>query len=111
MKLLIKVTYTDGTWIEADISEWQDLRGDGVDRVEVGGRSFFGHALYWVYFDQADGGAWVVGGASTYASPPPAETLFRVDGRPLIMRGIVTLPDLMHSQVKLGWWKRPTVQA
>lgn len=109
MTLPLRIVYTDETAEEGTVADWAALRADGVDTIEVAGHVFSGHAIYWLYFDkECEGGTWVLGMGSTYASPPPPETLFRPAGKPVTTRNIVTMPDLRHQQVKLGWWKRPS---
>lgn len=102
MRLPLQITYTDDSVFEGDALDWDHARSDGVDAVLLGGRKFSGHSLYWLYREAT---AWVVGGASTYESPPPPETLFYETGD-VVQRKIMTMPDLKHAQVKLGWWKR-----
>lgn len=102
----VRVVYTDGRADVGSALDWTRFRADGVDVVFVNDREFSGHALYWLYREEQEGGMWVVGMASTYASPPPPEVLFRDDGS-VVTRNIVTMPDLHHDDVKLGWWKRP----
>ncbi len=102
-----RIVYTDGSeWIGA-LHTWRNARADGVDLVEIGTEKFHGHALYWAYYDERDQGAWIFGMASTYESPPPPEYLLRADGSIRCARSIVTIPDLYHADVKIGWWRRP----
>lgn len=104
----LRIVYTDESVAEGTVDDWPTLRADGIDTVRIGDRVFHGHAIYWLKFEpETDGGSWVFGMASTYVSPPPPEVLFRLNGS-VVERNIVTVPDLRHDEVKLGWWKRPT---
>lgn len=104
----LRIVYTDETVAEGSIADWERFRSDGVDAIRIGDTAFYGHALYWLYFEKETyGGSWIFGMASTYVSPPPPETIFRPDGL-VSERRLVTMPDLRYASVKLGWWKRPT---
>ena len=106
----LRIVYTDETVAEGRLEDWPSFRSEGVDTVRIGDEVFSGNAIYWLYKDEKhEPDAWVFGMASTYVSPPPPETVFRNNGN-VGQRNIVTMPDLLHSQVKLGWWKRPTAE-
>jgi hypothetical protein len=97
------VEYVDGEVIEAPVTEWRSLRADGVDRVLLGFpgamTSYAGHSLYWI---RQEDDLWVVGGASFYENPV-SEVAVAPDGTQT-ERKIEWVPDMLHADVKLGWW-------
>lgn len=102
----VAVRYADGSAAEGTPDGWRDMRSEGVDRVELhfpDGTSsrWQGRSLYWLY-READ--HWVIGMASfTYSPAQPPEVLFWPDGRQETRRW-EHVPDLLHKDVKLGWW-------
>ncbi len=62
---------------------------------------FDAHSLYWLYKEKD---YYVAGcGSVRYSSNHLNEVLIFEDGRQE-NRKIEFMPDLMHNQVKLGWW-------
>jgi len=100
--LALRVEYVDGAMADGTTDAWNGLRSDGVYAVTVDGHRIEGHSVYWLYWDTT-ANAWVAGGMS--GSPPPPERILYGNGF-ICHREIVSMPDLHHEQVKLGWWKR-----
>lgn len=105
----LAIRYVDGSWFRGSVLDWERSRADGVDEVVIGNPrtcSFAGGSVYWLY---PEGDTWVAGsggvGASYGPDNPPPEIVFLSDGRQ-VARRIRHMPDLLHSQVKLGWWSR-----
>jgi hypothetical protein len=102
----ITVRYVSGAEVTASPEAWPTVAADGVDRVVVNfadGTSsrWQGRSLYWLYREVDH---WVIGMASfTYSSRQPPEVLFWSDGRQEL-REWEHVPDLLHRDVKLGWW-------
>ncbi len=87
------------------VMEWDSLPSEGVQRVDIlVGRyitSFAGFSIYWLY---QEGGNHVVGAGSVrYSKELINEVVFKPDGTSE-NRGLEFMPDLLHNQVKLGWW-------
>lgn len=103
-----RITYVDSDLpIEGDAIYWPNARSDGVYEVVVtnsqGSVTFKGKSVYWCY---PEGDAFVFGAGSFYRDLQPPEVVFTErtqTARPLAAaRGI---PDLLHDQLKLGWWR------
>lgn len=98
----VVIEYVDGTQQAADVSEWADLRGDGVNAVGVQGARAQGQSVYWLRRDAE--GRLRFGGASFYEQKP--FEVICVDEGQWIEAQIDDdhVPDLRHDEVKLGWW-------
>jgi hypothetical protein len=105
--LRVRVLYVDGATLEAPISHWSLLPGEGVDRVTVitpaGNREAQSASLYWLY---PENDHWVVGEGSVRYDPNPLrEVVISPDGT-MTERRIDYLPDmLLRRDVKLGHWR------
>jgi len=100
----VRIGYVDGSVIEVDPSVWTTVKAEGVDWVEVdnGGKVKIASAsVYWLYPEK---NAFVAGwGSLRYDPNPLTEIVCYSDGTQEERRPSY-LPDLQHSQVKLGWW-------
>jgi hypothetical protein len=101
------ITYVDGEVIHLTSAEWPDVRADGVDRIDFGCVQRTGDSIYYLYPEKiTDSGemAWVCGSFAVYQNTCE-ESIMRINGE-CLMRTRKSVPDLLHSQVKLGWWRR-----
>ena len=99
----LHVKYVDGAYFDIPVHDWTSLDGQGIDYIEIGVEHFTktsGHSIYWVY---PEGDTWVMGsGPVGYGAISP-EVVVAQDGTQLA-RDIQFMPDLHHSDIKLGWW-------
>lgn len=85
---------------------WEFVRADGVQSVAIKHDRYTvniaGKSLYWLYWDN---GKIVVGSGSVKYDPNPITEIL-IDARTFeqVTRQLDGMPDLHHSQVKLGWW-------
>ncbi len=102
--MIVTVEYIDWTAPAANIAEWCNLPSQGVQKVTInngGSVSFSDHSLYWLYKEKD---YYVAGAGSVRYDPNPLnEVLLFEDGRQE-NRKIEFMPDLLHDQIKLGWW-------
>lgn len=107
---MVRVSYTSGATMTVPVEDWPNIRGDGVDEVtlildEIHTHRLSGHSLYWLYREED---AWVIGCGTVGNQPLTAEGVYHDDGR-TEARPLEWMPDLRHSEIKLGWWRPGTV--
>ena len=100
----VEIKYIDEEVIKITADEWDTVRAEGVDEIIMCNPlpiHCSGHSLYWLY---KDGDNYVLGGASPYIPEKIAEVLFTVADLQ-VEREIDYMPDLLHKDIKLGWWR------
>ena len=100
----LTVTLINGTQHGGTVEDWASLPADQISRIDVGRRQLAGHSFYWLYKEEITEGetAWVAGGFSIH-DREAREYILRESGE-VLSRKVKSIPDLWHSQVKLGWW-------
>lgn len=100
----VKISYVDGDSVFIEACIWPDARSEGVDSLEVwtkGPSSLGNQSIYWCYQEGYD---WVFGGGPVGYGDLCPEIVVHPDGSHEA-RQIDCMPDLAHSQVKLGHWR------
>jgi hypothetical protein len=97
----VEVRYVTGTLIGTQAEAWAELRGDGIDHVDLSHDEqtyrIQGRSIYWL---RREGDLWVVGGGTVSDIEEATAT---ADG--FAIRRPEHMPDLGHDHVKLGWWE------
>ena len=99
------IVYADWTTPVTSIEHWCSLPAQGVQSVTISNNgkkvSFADFSLYWLYKEKD---YYVAGGGSVRYDPNPLNEVLIFDDGVQKDRPIEFMPDLMHNQVKLGWW-------
>jgi len=101
------VEYIDGEVIESSTKEWEKIRPEGINSINLKGRTHLsGDSIYFIYPDTILDNeiVWMVGSFAVYMNTC-TEFMIRQNGE-VIGRERRSMPDLKHDQVKLGWWRK-----
>jgi hypothetical protein len=94
----VVVRYVDGSQESGMAQHWRSMRSEGVDWIEVDHVRIHAQSLYWL---RREGEHWRVGGASFYQQPSFEVEIGEEGQREVPVEWV---PDLLHDDVKLGWW-------
>ena len=103
--MFVVVAYAGYELRAENLNQWCNLPAQGVLEITIGSDGnkviFADHSLYWLY---RENNYYVAGcGSIRYSKQPLNEVCLFEDGTQQD-RLIEFMPDLMHNQVKLGWW-------
>lgn len=110
-KLPLKIEYIDGSEHFLDASEWSNYPGEGVNIIEYPKIQHAGDSIYYLRKDVLTVNdkledVWVAGCFSLTNMGTCWESAMFENGH-VIGGNRRDLPDLHHSEIKLGWWRKP----